>query len=68
MSYNASISVDHRSEWHKKSMDVLGKSNMYVNNISYSDENEYTFRNGDVTIFKIKNADYILQKSNFDRK
>ena len=44
------------------------KSNMYVNNIKYSDENEYDFCNGDVTIFKIKNADYILQKSDFDKK
>ncbi len=44
------------------------KSNMYVNNIKYSDENEYDFCNGDVTIFKIKNADYILQKSDFEKK
>ena len=44
------------------------KSNMYVNNIKYSDENEYDFCNGDVTIFKIKNADYILQKSDFVKK
>ena len=44
------------------------KSNMYVNNIKYSDENEYDFCNGDVTIFKIKNADYILQRTDFDRK
>ncbi len=26
------------------------------------------FCNGDVTIFKIKNADYILQKSDFEKK
>ena len=44
------------------------KSNMFVNNIKYSDENEYAFCNGDVTIFKIKNADYILQRTDFDRK
>lgn len=44
------------------------KSNMFVNNIKYSDENEYDFCNGNVTIFKIKNADYILQKSDFDKK
>ena len=44
------------------------KSNMYVNNISYSDENEYDFRNGNVTIFKIKNADYILKRLDFEKK
>ena len=42
------------------------KDNMYVTNISYCDENEYTFRNADVEIFKIKDADYILKRSDFD--
>lgn len=43
------------------------KSNMYVNNISYCDENEYAFINGDVTIFKIMNADFILHKTDFKK-
>lgn len=42
------------------------KSNMLVTNISYSDENEYTFCNGETEIFTIRNADYILEKRFFD--
>ncbi len=41
------------------------KSNMFVNNIKYTDENEYAFCNGDETVFKIKNAEYILQRTDF---
>lgn len=43
------------------------KSNMYVDNIKYCDENEYSFCNGEKEIFVIKNADYILSKSDFKK-
>ena len=42
------------------------KSNMYVNNIKYTDENEYSFCNGDKVIFIIRDAEYILRKKDFD--
>ena len=42
------------------------KNSMYVTNISYCNENEYTFCNADVDIFLIKDAEFILKKSDFD--
>lgn len=42
------------------------KTNMLVNIIKYSDENEYSFCNGDVVIFSISDADYVLSTKNFD--
>ena len=44
------------------------KSNMYVNNIVDSYDNEFCFCNGDVEIFKIKNARFILKKDDFIKK
>ncbi len=45
--------------------DCKDKSNMYVNNIVDSYDNELCFCNGDVEIFKIKNARFILKKDDF---
>ena len=44
------------------------KSNMFVDNITYADENKYYFCNGEKEIFVISDADYILRKTDFDKK
>lgn len=43
------------------------RSNMLINNIKYSNENEYIFCNGDTEIFVISGADYILRKDAFKK-
>ena len=39
------------------------KSNMYFDNIDLNDENEVSFYNGENVIFKVRNAEYIIRKS-----
>ena len=39
------------------------KSNMYFDKIDLNDENEVSFYNGENVIFKVRNAEYILRKS-----
>lgn len=41
------------------------KTNLYVNNIQISAPGELSFYNGDVTIFEIYNAQFVLRKEDF---